>query len=133
MENICQLVKNKLEQYGYEVSQLRQTSNFKEFCIMSNSMIIFVNEEDKSLTLSFECNLEPQKVGQRMTILNDIKEINSVFITESHMFDSINKNYTIGKEAKELDLKMKIYMLMKEITEQQVYREVLMTQKCHEC
>ena len=79
MDRMCKLVKDKLNEYGYEIYNLSETSNKKEFCLMTESMMIFINEEDKSLTLSFECSLEPEKVGQSIMILNEIYSVKLIY------------------------------------------------------
>ena len=72
MSEICELIKYKLNEYGYKIYKITETSYNQEFCIMAESVMIFVNESEKTLTLSFECTLEPEKVAQRIMVINEI-------------------------------------------------------------
>lgn len=136
-DSFCQSVKKQLLKYTYEIYDVYPTSNVGEFCIMTNSMMIFTNEENKSITISFECMLEPQIAGRNMIILNECKEINCIYVTESYIFDSSSKSYVVGDDAKKTADKIiydKCYnQIIKEITKDQIYSHILATQKCHEC
>ena len=133
MDGMCKLVKNKLIEYGYEIYNLTKTSNKKEFCLMTDSLIIFINEKEDSLTLSFECNLEPEKVGQSIMILNEIYSIKSIYISESYIFDEDNKKYIVGDDAKDLAFNRTRTEMLRQITQEQLYCNMLLTHKCHEC
>jgi len=133
MDSICDLLKTKLNEYGYKIYQLNETSDKNQFCLMTESMMIFIDEKERSLTLSFEYTLEPEKVGQNIMIINEIDQVKFIYISESYMFDDLNKRYVVGSKAKELVFKLRKNLILREITEQQLYRNVLMTHKCHEC
>jgi len=133
MDRMCKLVKDKLTEYGYQIYNLSKTSNEKEFCLMTESMMIFINEEDQSLTLSFECSLEPEKVGQSIMILNEIYSVKLIYISESYIFDEDNKKYIVGDDAKKLSVMKTKNEVLRKITEEQLYCNMLLTHKCHEC
>lgn len=133
MDKLCKLVKEKLTEYGYEIYNLSETSHKKEFCLMTESMMIFINEEDQSLTISFECSLEPEKVGQSIMILNEIYSVRLIYISESYIFDEVNKKYIVGDDAKELAINKTKNEMLRQITQEQLYCNMLLTNKCHEC
>jgi hypothetical protein len=133
MSEICGLIKHKLNEYGYEIYEITETSYNREFCIMAESVMIFVNELEKSLTLSFECTLEPEKVAQRIMVINEIDEVSLVYISESYIFDKVTEKYIVGDHAKQVACEMEQSKLLKEITRKRLYCHILKTQKCHEC
>lgn len=133
MNDFCSLVKKKLDEYGYEIYHINKTPNQQEICIMTESMMVFVNENDNSITLSFEYTLDPEKVAQNMMIINEVEEINIVYISESYIFDPKQKKYIVGPEAKELAHKLATENFMRDFTTNQLYSHILATQKCHEC
>ena len=133
MEGFCDLVQDKLKEYGYEIYHIAKTSNEKEICIMTESMMVFVNDKENSITLSFEYTLDPEKVAQNMMIVNEVEEIEYVYISESYIFDPEQKKYIVGKEAKEIAQKLATDRVMKEFTKDQIFSHILATQKCHEC
>jgi len=133
MDEFGKLVKNKLEEYGYVIYNVRTTRPDIEFCIMSDNMMVFTDGKEKSITVSFRCNLEPEKVAQVMMVLNEIKQMTILYISESYYFDKNNKKYVVGKEAKMLVAKEITDVALREFTREQIYSHILATQKCHEC
>jgi hypothetical protein len=133
MDDFCSMVIDKLKEYGYEIYNISPTSNEKEICIMTESMMIFVNDNDKSITISFEYTLDPEKVAQNMMILNEVQEVKLVYIAESYIFDPEQKKYIVGQKAKEVANKIETDKILREYTKDQVYSHILATQKCHEC
>lgn len=133
MPEFCKLIEDKLAEYNYEIYNVSQTSNEYEYCIMSESMMIFTNEGDQSITISFQCNLMPENVAERMMVLNEVQELKAVYVTESYYFDEGTKKYILGKEARKLITEKILHETLREITQEQVYSHILATQKCHEC
>jgi len=133
MDDFCSMVIDKLKEYGYEIYNISPTSNEKEICIMTESMMVFVNDNDESITISFEYTLDPEKVAQNMMILNEVQEVKIVYIAESYIFDPEQKKYIIGQKAKEIANKIATEKMLREYTKDQVYSHILATQKCHEC
>lgn len=133
MEDFCGQVKNKLDEYGYDIYHISETSNDNEICIMTESMMVFVDDKEKSITLSFEYTLEPEKVAQNMMILNEIEDIEYVYVSESFVFDPKTKKYVVGNEAKKIAYERAQAKIMREFTKDQVYSHILATQRCHEC
>ena len=133
MDDFCGLIRDKLNEYGYEIYHIAETRNEKETCIMTESMMVFVNEKDHSITLSFEYTLDPEKVAQNMMIINEVEDIELVYISESYIFDPEQKKYIVGNEAKEIANRIATQNFMRSYTRDQVYSHILATQKCHEC
>jgi hypothetical protein len=133
MDEFGDLVKSKLEEYGYIIYHINPTTAKDEFCIMTDDMMVFSNGSEKSITISFNCKLEPEVVAHNMMVLNEIKETKIVYITESYYLDVQNKKYITGKEAKKMAMKEITDEALREITKQQIYSHILATQKCHEC
>jgi hypothetical protein len=133
MEDFCSVVKNKLDEYGYEIYHVAETKNEDEICIMTESMMLFVNDKDKSITISFEYTLEPENVARNMMVLNEVDDIEFVYVSESFVFDPETKKYVVGNEAKKIAYKRAQVKIMKEFTKDQVYSHILATQRCHEC
>lgn len=133
MDDFCSMVIDKLKEYGYQIYNVSPTSNEKEICIMTESMMLFVNDNDESITISFEYTLDPEKVAQNMMILNEVQEVKLVYIAESYIFDPEQKKYTVGQKAKEVANKIATDEMLRQYTKDQVYSHILATQKCHEC
>jgi len=133
MSDFCGVVEHKLNEYGYEIYQTFETSNDKEFCIMTDDIMIFVDENEKSLSLSFECTSKPVDVAQSIMLLNEIEEIDYIYITESYIFDRNCKNYVVGEEAEKVADELMQNKILSAYTRDQLYAHILATQKCHEC
>lgn len=133
MDDFGEKVKNKLEEYGFIIYNTNATSATDEYCIMTDGMMVFSNGVEKSLTISFHCRLAPEIVAHNMMILNEIKEVRIVYISETHFLDKENKKYVMGDEAKKMAAAEITAEAMREIAQTQLYNHILTTQKCHEC
>jgi hypothetical protein len=133
MSDFCKAVEHKLNEYGYEIYKTFETSNDKEFCIMTDDIMIFVDENEKSISLSFECTSKPVEVAQSIMMLNEINEIDYIYITESYIFDHSCKEYVVGEEAEEVADKMIQAKILNDYAKDQLFSHILATQKCHEC
>lgn len=133
MDSFGEKVKSKLEEYGYIIYNTNSTSAKDEYCIMTDGMMVFTNGVEKSLTISFQCRLDPEIVAHNMMILNEIKAVKIVYISESHFLDKKKKQYVMGDEAKKLAAEEITAEALKEIAELQLYNHILTTQKCFEC
>lgn len=133
MSNFCGVVEKKLNEYGYEIYQTFETSNDKEFCIMTDDIMIFVDENEKSLSLSFECTSKPVDVAQSIMMLNEIDKIDHIYIIESYIFNHSCKEYVVGEEAEKIADKLMQAKILNAYTRDQLYSHILATHKCHEC
>jgi hypothetical protein len=133
MDEFGDLVKAKLEEYGYIIYNINPTSANDEYCIMTDNMMVFTNGIEKSITVSFECKLDPEVTAQNMMVLNEVEETRTFYISESYYLDVKNKNYVMGEEAKKMATKELTDLALREMAKEQVYAHILTTQKCHEC
>jgi len=133
MDSLGEKVKQKLHEYGYKIYNIHPTKNKDEYQFMTDKMIVFSNGSDMTITISFDSRLTPEKVAQSMMILNELKELKGVYITESYYLDKEHKVYEIGEKAEKLAIKELTDMALREMAKDQIYSHILATQKCHEC
>ena len=126
-------VKSKLEEYGYSILNINPTTAKDEYCIMTDNMMVFTNGFDQSLTISFNCKTEPEEAARSMMVLYEVKEVRTVFISESYYLDQRNKKYVMGEKAKKMAMKEITDMALRELAQEQIFAHILTTQKCHEC
>jgi hypothetical protein len=133
MDGFCETVKDKLEEYDYNLYDVSKMKRKREYRFMTDHMIIYADGKDNSLTVSFQVDSSPEIVAHDVMILNEIKGLNIVYVSESYYFDRKNKKYVTGKEANEMLLQEIANQAAIKIAKEQLYSHILTTQKCHEC
>lgn len=92
-----------LDEYGYEIADLRYIEELKQIVITIQGMVIFVTREDVSV--SFEINITPDIVANLILILAAQININNIHITDSFIITKNPKGENIavfGPDAQEI-------------------------------
>jgi hypothetical protein len=127
--SIVDNVRSKAEEYGLEIFNDYPIEG-KEYIFFIEDMMLFVNEEEKTIGVSFQASTRPERVGNMILILNEINE--ELDIVESFIFDK-NNRYLSGEKAFELIERTKQSETIQSFLKDQTLREILLKSKCHEC
>ncbi len=127
--SIVDNIRSKAEEYGLEIFNDYPIEG-KEYVFFIEDMMLFVNEEEKTIGVSFQACTRPERVGNMILILNEINE--ELDIVESFIFDK-NNRYLSGEKAFELIEKTKQSKTIQSFLKDQTLREILLKAKCHEC
>ncbi len=127
--SIVDNVRSKAEEYGLEIFNDYPIEG-KEYVFFIEDMMVFINEEEKTIGVSFQASTKPERVGNMILILNEINE--EIDIVESFIFDK-NNRYLSGEKAFELIEKTKQSETIQNFLKDQTLREILLKSKCHEC
>jgi len=94
---IPELIKSKFNEYGIEI--INQYSYEKKHYFVTEDMMVCHPIESNKISIAFEANTIPERVGNNVLILQEIKEIDPNFrIMDSFLYDH-NQNLICGKEA----------------------------------
>lgn len=127
--SIVDNVRSKAEEYGLEIFNDYPIEG-KEYVFFIEDMILFINEKEKTIGVSFQASLRPEQVANMILILNEMNE--EIDVVESFIFDKNNK-YLSGEKAFELIEKSKQSETIQTFVKQQALNEILIKAKCHEC
>jgi len=127
--SIIDRVRSKMEQYGLEIYNDYQASN-DEYVFYVEDMIVFINKKDKSIGVSFQASTRPDRAANMTLILRELNI--DIDVMEPFIFDRNNKCLT-GEKAFDLISKSKQSETIQNFVKDQMYRELLMSTKCHEC
>lgn len=130
-------VVRKLDEYGIPIynkidAKTKESNNEDEYVIYSENMILFVNDKEKYIGVTFQATTKPEKAATLILIMSQIKgaeiHIMEPFIfNDKHEFISGDEAYQLIKETDRIDL-------INEYTKKQVYTEMLLSaKKFHEC
>jgi hypothetical protein len=93
-------------------------------------MILFVDLKNGSIGISFQASIKPEEAANAVLIINELNsEIN---IMDSFVFDRNNICLT-GDKAFDLIDKSKQAKAIQDFLKDQTYRQLLLSNKCHEC
>lgn len=102
-----------LEEYDYEIVDLRYIEEIKQLVVTIKGIVIFVTPEE--LTISFEINMTPDIVANLILILADRILPKNIHITDSFIITRNPKGEKIavfGKDAQDIyerDLANEVY------------------------
>lgn len=130
-ETLIEKVAKKIDEYNLGILTEYPTED-KGYCFISNGMIIFVDEEDETLSVAFQADQKPEDVASNTLILNEIDNLDGIYILESFLYDK-NNNYISGKAAHD-SLKDSIALqVYQKVAKHQIYNNILETTKCFNC
>jgi len=123
-------VLKKFEEYGMNVFTNYKTEK-NEHCFMVENMIIYLDQDDDTLAVSFHASAKPEEVAQNLLILKEL-EVNDVYIMDSFVYD-LNDKFISGEAAHELVKRSIEVEAVKDFTTKQAYTEYLVKAKCYDC
>ena len=130
MAEVNEVVK-KFEEYGMKLFTDYPTKK-NEHCFMVENMIVYLDKDDNSIAVSFHASAKPEEVAQNMVILNEIKDLNDIYVMESFVYD-LNEKFVSGDDAHKLVKELIEHEALREFTKRQSYIEVLTKAKCFDC
>lgn len=119
-----------LESYGITINELQNLKDNQQ-AIYTKDMIIFVNENDQSIGISFFASTKPEHTANLTLALNTIKS-SKLYIMESFVFNE-DDEYISGNEAFKLLKDSHENNTMQKFTRNQHYEYMLDNHKGFEC
>jgi len=126
---IIDKVRSKAEEYGLVIYNDYSTSD-DEYVFFVEDMMLFVNEDKKTIGVSFQASIRPERAANMVLILNEMKE--EIDVMESFIFDK-NNRYVSGEKAFDLIEKTNESLIIQNFVKHQALNEILIKAKCHEC
>ena len=99
---------------------------------MTKEMIVFLDQDDDSLAITFQADSKPEDVATNLMILNEIENVTDIAIMESFIYDKQNK-FISGNEAHEIVKASLIEDAFRKVATHQAYNQILMNVKCFDC
>jgi hypothetical protein len=130
MAEINEVVK-KFKEYGMELFTDYQTKK-NEHCFMVENMIVYLDKDDNTIAVSFHASAKPEEVAANMMILNEIDNLNNIYVMDSFVYD-LNEKFLSGDDAHKLVKESIEHEALREFTKRQAYIEVLGKAKCFDC
>lgn len=121
----------KLGEYGYALFSDYPTED-QGYCFQTRDMIIFLDEVDDSLAVTFQATVRPEDSASRVLILSEIEHVSDISVMESFIYDKDN-NFVSGKKAHDSVKYTIIYDAFREVAKQKTYNEILENVKGFEC
>lgn len=122
---------DKLTEYGMALYSDYPTED-QGHCFITKDMILFLDEEDDSLAITFQADTKPEDVASNVLALNELKKVSDISIMESFIYDKENK-FISGNEAHELVKNTIVETAFQKIAKQQAYSALLQNVQCFEC
>lgn len=123
-------VLKKFEEYGMNLYTDYPTEK-NEHCFMVDNMIVYLDQEDNTVAVSFHASAKPEEVAQNLLILKEI-EVNDIYIMDSFIYD-LNNRFISGDDAHELVKRTIETEAVKDFTKRQAYTEYLVKANCFDC
>lgn len=128
---LVDVIKKKLDEYGVEIYDEYPTKTGDEYIIYIEEAILFLNEKEFSLSISFQATTKPEDSSSLTLILREVVDI-TINLMESFIFNDKNE-FICGDEAYKLIENHKKMRLLTELTKDRVYSEILQSSQCYEC
>ena len=130
MSNLVKLVEDKLNQYGFIM--IRDYPVEDDHMFETGDMMIFVNDEKKTLSISFKASTRPEDVSKQILILKEIDEISFTYIMDSFTYDA-KSNLITGDDAHEFNKRELENKAVIRFAQFEAYNDILISEKCFNC
>lgn len=125
------VVKKKLEEYGYTILQSNELLD-KKYLINCKNFIVELEESSGIVTLSFCCGSHPEDSANLILILQECSEVKKIVIAESYA--NINNILYTGDEAHKKFLDNEHLNFLNEwIKVQSEFGELMKDENCFKC
>ena len=131
MESIVDKVIEKFVEYNVGILTDYETED-RGHCVVTPGMLVFVDNDDNTISIAFQADQKPEDVATNLLILNEIEDITHISIMESFIHDS-NQNFISGQEAHDLVKQDIITQAFQKVAKQQAYNEILKSTDCFNC
>ena len=121
----------KLSEYGFGLFTDYPTED-QGYCFVTKGMIIFLDEDDDSIAITFQADSKPEDVASNLLIINEIEDVTEISIMESFIYDKDNK-FISGNKAHDIVKGDIILKAFKELAKQQTYTEILKNVEGYNC
>ena len=121
----------KLDEYGIDVYNEYPTIDGDEYVIYIEDAILFVNEKEFSIGVSFQAVTKPETASTLTLIIKEIENV-TIHVMESFIFNKEN-DFVCGDEAYNLIKNSEKMKVISEMTRNKIYSEILESAKCYEC
>jgi hypothetical protein len=123
--------KEKLFEFNFAIISGYCIDKTKEYMIITDDMILAVNDEDKTVSIAFEATTPPDTVAKRMMILSEVEGTKGLSVMESFVFE--NNNLVTGDDATMIAKKRLGREVINEFLKSQVYMDIIQSEKCFNC
>ena len=123
-------VLKKFEEYGMNLYTDYPTEK-NEHCFMVDNMIVYLDQEDNTVAVSFHASAKPEDVAQNLLILKEI-DVDDIYIMDSFIYD-LNNRFISGEDAHKLVKRTIETEAVNDFTKRQTYTEYLVKAKCFDC
>jgi hypothetical protein len=127
-------VVDKISEYGIVIFRDYPVveENTNQHVFISEDMVLFLDHNDGTLSVSFHASSRPEEVSRNTLILNEIEEFDELYIMESYVIDNQNE-FLCGDEAFNLIKQSEEAKILKGFIEKRHYEDILRTAKCFYC
>lgn len=128
---ISDLIKEKLFEFNFGIISSYKIDKTDDLMIITDDMIIAVNDKTKTTAISFEATTRPDVVAKRMLILKEVEQASDICVMESYVFE--NNKLVTGDEALKIAHSRLGREAINDFMKKQIYNEIIKTEKCGEC
>jgi len=127
-------VVEKLTEYGMIIFREYPVveENTNQHVFISEDMVLFLDHNDGTLSVSFHASSRPEEVSRNTLILSEIEDFDELYIMESYVIDN-NNEFLCGDEAFDLVKRSEEAEILKGYMEKRQYEDILRTAKCFYC
>jgi hypothetical protein len=129
--SLTKQVTQKLDEYGIEIFKDYEVEEKGEHVFYSRHMIVFVNDSDNSISVTFQATTKPEKSASLALILNQLRDA-EMHIMEPFIFNDKNE-FISGEAAYQLIENADKEKIRREMMKHDIYSHILETSECHEC
>lgn len=124
-------VREKMDEYGINVYHVEAIPDTEEKIFYCEDMVLFVNDKNKTIAISFQATTKPERAGNLTLIVAEIG-CEDISIMEGFIFNN-SQEFLSGEAAYQLINSSKKAELLEEIEKERLYETLLHNAKGYDC
>jgi len=133
LEKLRGKIIDKLNEYGVKIFSKYETEEDGGYCILCETLIIFLDSSGEEVSVSFRADTRPDESALFILIIQEcVEKIENISVMESYIFDK-NGVIKTGEAAYKFIGTMIESEIQRKIKTKKFFEDVLMNADCFEC
>jgi len=114
---------DKISEYGLQMFNDYATED-RGHCFIVEDMIIFLDEDNDSLSVTFQADCKPEISANKILMLTEIENLSDITVMDSFIYDK-NNNFLTGIKAHNLIKNSISIKAVKQLAREHAYNSIL--------
>lgn len=130
MPGLVKKIEEKLQEYGMSIyDHYDIDGSDDEHVFLVEEMIVFIRNETKSASISYQATTRPDVAARNLLILSEVNSLEYIDVMDSFIYDE-NNEIVSGEDAYDLIKETKRVSIISEYLQEQTMKQIFNKMNC---